>query len=104
MYAVIKTGGKQYKVAEGDMVLVEKLEPADGEGVEFNDVLMLVDGDQVEVGAPFVAGAKVAGKVVEQGRHKKVQIVKFKRRKHHLKRQGHKQLYTKVEITGIAKG
>lgn len=103
MYAVIKTGGKQYRVAEGDTVLVEKLGPGEGGAVEFNDVLMLVDGDNVEVGSPFVAGATVAGKVIEQGRHDKIRIVKFQRRKQHLTRNGHRQLYTKVEITGIAK-
>ena len=103
MYAVIKTGGKQYRVAEGDTVLVEKLGLGEGDAVEFNDVLMLVDGDNVEVGSPSVAGATVAGKVIEQGRHDKIQIVKFQRRKQHLTRNGHRQLYTKVEITGIAK-
>ena len=103
MYAVIKTGGKQYKVSQGDTVKVEKL-PADaGAEVEITDVLMLVDGDKVAVGAPLVAGAKVSAKVMSHGRGDKVRIIKFRRRKHHMKRMGHRQWYTAVKITGIQK-
>ena len=101
MYAVIKTGGKQYKVSEGDTVKVEKL-PADaGAEVEITDVLMLVDGDKVAVGAPLVAGAKVSAKVMSHGRGDKVRIIKFRRRKHHRKQMGHRQAYTELQITRI---
>jgi len=101
MYAVIKTGGKQYKVSQGDTVKVEKL-PADaGAEVEITDVLMLVDGDKVAVGAPLVAGAKVSAKVMSHGRGDKVRIIKFRRRKHHRKQMGHRQAYTELQITRI---
>jgi large subunit ribosomal protein L21 len=101
MYAVIKTGGKQYRVEEGDTLRVEKLEVATGETVDFDQVLLVADGENVQVGQPLVAGAKVTGEVVEQGRHKKIKIVKFRRRKHSRKQQGHRQWYTAVKITGI---
>lgn len=101
MYAVIKTGGKQYRVEEGDTLRVEKLEVATGETVDFDQVLLVVDGENVQVGQPLLAGAKVVAEVVEQGRHKKIKIVKFRRRKHHRKQQGHRQWYTAVKITGI---
>lgn len=101
MYAVIETGGKQYKVAAGDVIKVEKLDVA-GDSVEFDKVLMISDGDnKVVLGAPFVDGGKVSAKVKSQGRHRKVEIIKFRRRKHHMKRQGHRQSYTELEITGI---
>lgn len=102
MYAVIKTGGKQYKVAEGQTVRVEKLEADAGAAVEFDQVLMIANGDDLKVGAPLVEGAKVTGEVAAQGRAKKVEIIKFRRRKHSMKRQGHRQYYTDVKITGIA--
>ncbi|ASK35085.1 50S ribosomal protein L21 [Alloalcanivorax mobilis] len=101
MYAVIKTGGKQYRVEEGDTLRVEKLEVATGESVDFDQVLLVADGDNVQVGQPLLAGAKVTAEVVEQGRHKKIKIVKFRRRKHYRKQQGHRQWYTAVKITGI---
>lgn len=101
MYAVIKTGGKQYKVAEGQTVRVEKLDAEQGAAVEFDQVLMIADGDNLKVGAPVVEGAKVIAEVAAQGRAKKVEIIKFRRRKHHMKRQGHRQYYTDVKITGI---
>ena len=101
MYAVIKTGGKQYKVAQGDTLSVEKLDAGTGEDVSFSEVLMVVDGENVAVGKPFVDGASVSAKVVDHYRNDKIQIIKFKRRKHHLKRQGHRQWQTKLEITGI---
>ena len=103
MHAVIKTGGKQYRVAEGDTVRVEKLALELGADIEIEQVLMIIDGDTVEVGAPYVAGAKVSAKILEHGRGRKIQVVKFKRRKHHLKRMGHRQSYTKLQITGIVK-
>ena len=101
MYAVIETGGKQYKVAEGDVIKVEKLD-VDGEAVEFDKVLLISDGaDKVVMGTPFVEGGKVSAKVKNQGRHRKVEIIKFRRRKHSMKRQGHRQPFTELEITGI---
>ena len=101
MYAVIKTGGKQYRVAKGDKLKVEKLPVEAGASVDINDVLMVADGDKVTVGAPLVDGGKVTATVVSHGRHKKVEIVKFRRRKHHQKRTGHRQDYTEIEITDI---
>lgn len=102
MYAVIKTGGKQYKVAEGQTVRVEKLEADAGATVEFDQVLMIAEGGDVKVGTPVLEGAKVTAEVESQGRAKKVEIIKFRRRKHSMKRQGHRQYYTDVKITGIA--
>jgi len=101
MYAVIVTGGKQYKVAEGEFLEVEKLEVATGESVTFDRVLLVGNGDDVKIGAPVVDGAKVVAEVVSQGRHDKVTIIKFRRRKHHMKRQGHRQWFTEIKITGI---
>jgi large subunit ribosomal protein L21 len=101
MYAVIVTGGKQYKVAEGEFLKVEKLEIATGESVTFDRVLLVGNGDEVQIGAPVVDGAKVVAEVVAQGRHDKIRIIKFRRRKHHMKRQGHRQWYTEIKITGI---
>jgi len=101
MYAVIVTGGKQYRVQEGQTLKVEKLAAEAGSSVEFDRVLLVGNGDDIKVGAPVVEGAKVAAEVVTHGRGKKVQILKFKRRKHHMKRQGHRQWFTEVKITGI---
>ena len=101
MYAVIVTGGKQYKVTEGEFLKIEKLEVATGEAVTFDRVLLIGNGDDVQIGAPVVDGAKVVAEVVSQGRHDKVRIIKFRRRKHHMKRQGHRQWYTEIKITGI---
>ena len=101
MYAVIKTGGKQYRVEEGDTLKIEKLEVGTGESVDFDEVLLVADGDKTTVGQPLVSGAKVTAEVVEQGRHDKVRIIKFRRRKHHRKQQGHRQWFTAVKITGI---
>ena len=101
MYAVIKTGGKQYRVAKGDTVKVEKLNAEEGANYEFDSVLMIGDGDNVKVGTPTVDGGKVTAKVKTHGRHDKIEVVKFRRRKHHDKRTGHRQYYTEVEITGI---
>ena len=102
MYAVIKSGGKQYRVQEGETLKLEKLEIATGETLEFDQVLLVGDGDDIKVGAPLVDGAKVAAEVVSHGRGDKVTIIKFRRRKHHMKRQGHRQWFTEVKITGIS--
>ena len=102
MYAVIQTGGKQYRVSKGLKLKVEKLDAAEGDSVELDKVLMVADGDDVKIGAPYLDGGKVTATVTSQGRGKKVKIIKFKRRKHHLKRQGHRQAYTELEITDIA--
>lgn len=104
MYAVIKTGGKQYRVSEGDRLRVEKLPVEAGENVEFDQVLLISNGDETTVGTPLVDGSKVTASVKEHGRGKKVKIIKFKRRKHHMKRMGHRQAYTEVQITGIQAG
>jgi large subunit ribosomal protein L21 len=101
MYAIIATGGKQYKVSEGKAVKIEKLKHDVGSAVEFDQVLMLVDGEKVEVGAPYIVGAKVIGEVVEQGRGEKIDIIKFRRRKHYMRHQGHRQDFTEVKINTI---
>jgi len=102
MYAVIMTGGKQYRVSQGDKLRVEKLDVAEGDSVELDKVLMVVDGDDIKIGAPVLDGGKVTAEVKAHGRGAKVEIIKFKRRKHHMKRQGHRQAYTELEITGIS--
>lgn len=102
MYAVIVTGGKQYKVAEGEYLRVEKLEAETGSTIEFDRVLLIGNGDDVTIGAPVVDGAKVTAEINSHGRGDKVRIIKFRRRKHHMKRQGHRQWYTEIKITGIS--
>jgi len=104
MYAVIKTGGKQYRVSEGQTLKIEKLEAEKGANIEFDMVLMVADGDNVKIGAPMLAGGKVTAEVTDQGRHDKIKIVKFRRRKHHRKQMGHRQWFTEVKITGIQAG
>ena len=104
MNAVIKTGGKQNKVAEGDTLKVEKLPVDEGGTVELDQVLMIADGEDIKVGTPMLVGGKVTATVKSHGRHKKVEIVKFHRRKHHQKRTGHRQDYTELQITGISAG
>ena len=101
MYAVIKTGGKQYRVSEGETLKVEKLEVEPGKKVTFDEILMIADGDKVLVGSPHVAKASVDAKVISQGKGKKVHILKFRRRKHSMKQQGHRQLYTEIQIDKI---
>ena len=101
MYAVIKTGGQQFRVAEGTTLKVEKLEVEPGKKVTFKEVLMVADGENVQIGSPMVAKATVEAKVISQGKGKKVHILKFRRRKHSMKQQGHRQLYTEIEITKI---
>jgi len=102
MYAVIKTGGKQYRVKEGDVIKFEMLPSDAGSEISFTEVLMLADGDNVTFGNPLIANAVVKAEVVDHGRHKKVTIIKFRRRKHHMKRMGHRQYYTQVRITAIS--
>ena len=102
MYAVIQTGGKQYRVEEGTYLKIEKLELGVGDSVEFDKVLLIQSDDAVKVGLPFIEGGKVTATVLSQGRHDKVKIIKFRRRKHHMKQQGHRQYYTEVQITGIS--
>jgi large subunit ribosomal protein L21 len=104
MYAVIQSGGKQYRVSEGSTVKVEKINAEQGASVELDQVLLVADGDDVKIGAPYVAGGKVTAKVKAHGRGDKVRIIKFRRRKHHMKRQGHRQWYTELEVTGISAG
>lgn len=101
MYAIIKTGGKQYRVSEGQSLRIEKCEAEPGSTIEFSEVLMLNNGETSEIGTPTINGAKVSAEVVTQGRHKKVRIIKFKRRKHHMKQQGHRQYFTQVKINKI---
>lgn len=102
MYAVIKTGGKQYKVSVGDKLKVEQI-PADIDStIELSEVLMIADGDAVKVGTPLVAGAKVTATVVAHGRGEKIRIFKMRRRKHYQKRQGHRQNFTEIRIDAIA--
>ena len=104
MYAVIRTGGKQYRVVEGDTLKVEKIAAEEGESVELDKVLMVADGEDVKVGRPYLDGGAVTATVKSHGRGKKVKIIKFRRRKNHLKRQGHRQWFTEREITGINAG
>ncbi len=104
MYAVIKTGGKQYRVAEGDTLKVEKLSADVGATLDLDQVLMVADGDNIQIGAPVVDGAKVTATVKSHGRGEKIRIVKFRRRKHHDKVTGHRQYFTELEITGIKAG
>ena len=101
MYAIIEACGRQYKVAEGDTVFFEKLDAEEGKKVSFDKVVMLSDDGKVQVGNPYVAGAKVDGKVVSHGRGKKVLVYKYKAKKNERKTRGHRQDYTKVEITSI---
>jgi large subunit ribosomal protein L21 len=101
MYAVIATGGKQYRVAEGDVVRIEKLEAEAGATVEFDKVLLVGQGADVKVGTPLLAGSKVSGVVARHGKGDKKVIVKFRRRKHYLRQGTHRQFFTDVRITGI---
>ncbi|PSJ16826.1 50S ribosomal protein L21 [Nitrosomonas supralitoralis] len=102
MYAVIKTGGKQYKIQVGEKLKVEQLKVENGSELIIDQVLMVADGDKVSVGTPLVNGAKVSATVLGQGRHDKIRIFKMRRRKHYQKHQGHRQNYTEIEITGIS--
>jgi large subunit ribosomal protein L21 len=104
MYAVIETGGKQYRVAEGDKVRVEKLDAEEGTSIDIAKVLMIANDGQVRLGKPFIEGTMVSAEVTGHGRNDKIKIIKFRRRKHHLKRQGHRQWFTELKITGISAG
>jgi len=101
MYAIIETCGKQYKVSEGDVVFFEKLEAEEGKKVKFDNVILVSDGKKVEVGTPYVKGAKVEGKVIAHGKAKKIIVFKYKAKKNYRRKQGHRQPFTKVEITSI---
>ncbi len=102
MYAIFTTGGKQYRVAEGDVIRIEKLDAEEGASVDFDNVLMIGGGDDVQVGAPYIEGGKITALVRAQERAKKVDIIKFRRRKHYQKRTGHRQYVTQVEIKKIS--
>jgi len=101
MYAIIESCGKQYKVAQGDVVFFEKLDVEEGKKVTFDKVILVSDDKKVEVGAPYVKGVKVEGKVVANGKGKKILVYKYKAKKNYRRTQGHRQPYTKVEITSI---
>lgn len=104
MYAVISTGGKQYRVSEGSVLRVEKLDAEAGANVEFEQLLLVGQGDQVKVGAPFVSGGKVVATVQSHGKGEKKTIVKFRRRKHYLRQGTHRQPYTEIKVTSIVGG
>ena len=101
MYAVIQTGGKQYKVQPGDTVLVEKLAGEAGDTITFNEVLLVADDEQVAVGRPHVDGATVTGEIIEQGLGEKLIVYKFKRRKNYRRKNGHRQPYTAIKISDV---
>ncbi|WP_124950106.1 50S ribosomal protein L21 [Sulfuriferula thiophila] len=102
MYAVIKTGGKQYRVIAGEKIKVEQITADVGSEIVLDQVFMVADGDDIKVGAPLVNGAKVTATVLSHGRHDKVKIFKMRRRKHYQKHQGHRQNYTEIQISGIS--
>ena len=101
MYAVIESGGKQHRVEEGEVLQLEKLEAATGDKVKFDKLLLVGEGESVKIGTPYVEGSQVEAEVLKQGRGDKIKIIKFNRRKHYKKTQGHRQLFTEVKITGI---
>jgi len=101
MYAVFKTGGKQYRAATGDRLKVEKIEAEKGATVELDQVLMVGEGEDVKIGKPYLDGGKVTATVVDHGRREKIKVIKFKRRKNYRKQMGHRQYFTQIEITGI---
>jgi len=101
MYAVFKTGGKQYRATTGDVLKVEKIEAEKGATVELDEVLMVGEGEDVKIGTPFLDGGKVTVTVVDHGRREKIKVIKFKRRKNYRKLMGHRQYFTQIEITGI---
>lgn len=102
MYAVIESGGKQHRVIEGEVLKLEKLDVSTGESIDFDKVLMVGEGADVKIGKPYVESGKVTAEIISHGRAKKVTIIKFHRRKHHRKQQGHRQWFTEVKITGIS--
>ena len=101
MYAVIVNGGKQYRVKEGQFLNVEKLELEPGDTFSFDKVLMIADGGDLQIGAPYLTDVQVTASVEAHGRDKKIKILKFRRRKHHIKRMGHRQWFTKIRINSI---
>ena len=103
MYAVFRTGGKQYRASKGDRLKIERLHAEEGESVEFSEVLLIGEGSSIKVGSPLVSGSKVKAKVTAQGRGSKIMIMKFKRRKNYKRIKGHRQHFTEVEITSITK-
>ena len=103
MFAVFESGGKQHRAQEGEVVRLERLPAAPGERVVFDSVLMIVDGEDIRIGKPLVEGGQVRGEVVEEGKGRKITVVKFKRRKNYLRRKGHRQRYTDVRITAISR-
>ncbi|NIR32554.1 MAG: 50S ribosomal protein L21 [Gammaproteobacteria bacterium] len=104
MYAVFETGGKQYRVSEGDRIRVERLPAGEGNEVRFDKVLLVGDGDSTQVGTPYLEGGAVSALVRAQGRGEKLHVIKFKRRTRYRRRQGHRQAYTELEIKGISAG
>jgi len=104
MYAVFRSGGKQYRAAKGDVLRLEKIEADEGATIKFDEVLLVGEGSDIKVGSPLLPGSTVSGKVVRQGKSKKVSVVKFKRRKNYLRQGSHRQFFTEVEITGITGG
>ena len=104
MYAVFRSGGKQYRAAKGDVLRLEKIEADEGATIKFDEVLLVGEGSDIKVGSPLLSGSTVSGKVVRQGKSKKVPVVKFKRRQNYLRQGSHRQFFTEVEITGIAAG
>jgi len=104
MYAVFRTGGKQYRAAKGDVLRLEKIEGGEGTTVEFDEVLLVGEGSSIKVGSPLLSGSTVSAKVICQGKSRKVSVVKFKRRQNYLRQGSHRQFFTEVEITGIAAG
>lgn len=103
MFAVLSTGGKQYKVSQGDLIEVEKLENNTGDTVTWDQILMVGEGENIEVGSPYITGCTVTGEVVDQGKGKKIIVFKKKRRKNYRRKNGHRQLYTKLKILEITK-
>lgn len=101
MFAVFESGGKQHRVVEGEVVRLERLAGEPGDEVVFDRVLMVADGDDVAIGSPLVEGGRVTGEVVDQGRDRKIRVIKFKRRKNYLRKKGHRQHFTDVRITAI---
>lgn len=101
MYAVIETGGKQYRVSEGQAIKLEKLPAEPGDKINFDKVLMVAVGDDIHVGAPYIKGGQVSAEVLNHARSKKVRVIKFRRRKHYRRQMGHRQHYTEVKITAI---
>ncbi|CUX96123.1 50S ribosomal protein L21 [Candidatus Gullanella endobia] len=102
MYAVFQSGGKQYQVSEGQIIRLEKLDTAIGENIEFHQIMLIINHNQIQIGCPFVNGGKIITEVIAHGRDDKVIVIKFRRRKHFRKHQGHRQYFTDVKITSIS--